>query len=158
MGGFSGSATQEQVIAKSAVAVTNTIDANENILATITLPPLQPNSVIKLRYIGTKTGTNTITLRARLGGIGGTIHSSMAMASPITTNESRDIYNRGATNSQISHALGTAPFGTSAAAITTGAIDTSVSTTLVITAQQNAPSVSAGEVVKLEAYSVSVVY
>lgn len=158
MGGFSGSATQEQVISKSGVAVTNPLDANENILATITLPPLQENSIIKLRYVGTKTGANTITFRARLGGIGGTIHSSMAMASPIATNESRDIYNRGATNSQISHALGTTPFGTSGVAITTGAIDTGVSTTLVITSQQNAPSVSAGEVVKLESYSVSVIY
>jgi len=157
MSGFGGLASSEVELARTAVAVTNTLDANENALATVTIPPLLANSQIIVDWLGSKTGSQIVTFRVRLGGAAGTQHWNLAQTTGLSVNDSLVISNRGATNSQVGPSV-SVPFGQSTPTVTTGAIDTSVATTLLITAQQSAASVSASEVVKLERYRVRIIY
>lgn len=89
-------------------------------------------------YLITWSMTNSAddkSLRVRLGGIAGSIHTGRT----VTTNASGQlegyIQNRGAANSQISQAGGIVGVGESTSAVVTGSIDTSAATTLDITGQ-----------------------
>lgn len=157
MGGFSGNVQNEIVLASSAIAVTNPLDANENILATINIPPLGANSSIIVDYLETKTGTQSNSVRVRLGGIAGTKYREHGQTTGLSINDTLIISNRNNTSLQVGGSASVA-FGQTTTAIVTGAIDTSVATTLVITAQQSAASVIASEVVKLERYRVKITY
>lgn len=156
MGGFSGN-VQNEIVLASSVAVTNPLDANENILATINIPPLGANSSIIVDYLETKTGIQSNLVRVRLGGIAGTKYREHVQTTGLSINDTLIISNRNNTSLQVGGSESVA-FGQTTTAIVTGAIDTSVATTLVITAQQSAASVIASEVVKLERYRVKITY
>lgn len=142
------------VISKSAVAASNTATTNEEALATITLPPLSANAIIRINtsWICTN-GANSKTFRIRLGGLGGTAFMSITSTTIDMAILSRIIQNQNATNSQKSNAwltaTGSEQTGGSVVPVT-GAIDTSVSTSLVITGQK----ASAGDILTLSSYSV----
>ena len=156
MGGFSGN-VQNEIVLASSTAVTNPLDANENILATINIPPLGANSSISVDYLATKTGIQSNSVRVRLGGIAGTKYRDHGQTTGLSINDTLIISNRNNTSLQVGGSASVA-FGQTTTAIVTGAIDTSVATTLVITAQQSAASVLASEVVKLERYRVKITY
>ena len=156
MGGFSGN-VQNEIVLASSVAVTNPLDANENILATINIPPLGANSSIIVDYLETKTGIQSNLVRVRLGGIAGTKYREHVQTTGLSINDTLIISNRNNTSLQVGGSESVA-FGQTTTAIVTGAIDTSVATTLVITAQQSPTSVIASEVVKLERYRVKITY
>ncbi len=156
MGGFSGN-VQNEIVLASSVAVTNPLDANENILATINIPPLGANSSIIVDYLETKTGIQSNLVRVRLGGIAGTKYREHVQITGLSINDTLIISNRNNTSLQVGGSESVA-FGQTTTAIVTGAIDTSVATTLVITAQQSPASVIASEVVKLERYRVKITY
>ena len=128
------------ILASSGVAVTApSNDTNENILATVTIPAgaIGANGWVRIQSLWTRTNNaNTITLRARIGGIGGTLVLNYGTASVAGHHDIRTIWNRNAQNSQLIHSgLGTGGWGNSGA-VATGAIDTSAETTLVLTAQK----------------------
>jgi hypothetical protein len=156
MGGFSGN-VQNEIVLASSVAVTNPLDANENILATINIPPLGASSSIIVDYLETKTGIQSNLVRVRLGGIAGTKYREHVQTTGLSINDTLIISNRNNTSLQVGGSESVA-FGQTTTAIVTGAIDTSVATTLVITAQQSPASVIASEVVKLERYRVKITY
>ena len=156
MGGFSGN-VQNEIVLASSVAVTNPLDANENILATIKIPPLGANSSIIVDYLETKTGTQSNSVRVRLGGIAGTKYRDHGQTTGLSINDTLIISNRNNASLQVGGSASVA-FGQTTTRIVTGAIDTSVATSLVITAQQSPASVSASEVVKLERYRVKITY
>ena len=93
----------------------------------------------------------------RLGGIAGTKYREHVQTTGLSINDTLIISNRNNTSLQVGGSESVA-FGQTTTAIVTGAIDTSVATTLVITAQQSPASVIASEVVKLERYRVKITY
>ena len=125
------------VLGASAGTATAPNDTNENILATINVPPLPANALIAYRLQFSQTNNaNVKTVRFRLGGIGGTdFITGTNIASQARYLFDGCIQNRGATNSQ-GGAFISGATALSSSAITTGAIDTSVATTIVITAQK----------------------
>jgi hypothetical protein len=151
------------VLAKSAVAASNTAVTTEEALATITIPAnaMGPNGFLRIFTAWTFTNSaNTKTFRVRLGGISGTVFWQAAIS---TQNVFRDIFliaNRNATNSQVgSHIVAAETAGGlgqlgGGNLYQTGTIDTSASTTLVITGQKG----SSGETLTLEMYFVELFY
>lgn len=145
------------VLAKSGAAVSCPADTSEDVLATITVPAnkLGANGVLRIRALFTITNSaNNKTCRIRLGGIGGTV---MATSTAITTWDTVMfdvlIVNQNAANSQRSSGLvqvGAAASNglVSAATNATAAIDTTSSTTVVITGQK----ASSGETITLQHY------
>lgn len=130
----------EVVLFKSAVAVTHTGDLTEDTIWTATIPALSAASQIRVFYTVNPTvqDANLTTYRVKLNGVlvciinGGASHANFYATNRCT------ITNRGATNSQVSamESLGdttTVVIGNFA----TTAIDTSVSRTLTITAQNS---------------------
>lgn len=116
-------------------------DTNENILVTITVPSLAAGDLIELDW--RVTGTNNVnvkTIRARLGGIGGTAFCSRDLGNNQGMIFATRIWNNGATNAQVGGTTGlTDPGATLIIAptlTTTATIDTSASTTLVLTVQK----------------------
>lgn len=120
----------------AAVASTNT--TAEEVLATINIPALSAKSQIRIHAHFTCTNNaNVKTVRARLGGLSGTIFFNPAVTSVAAGEFWGVIANRNATNSQFGnvtagqfHGLGASGAGV------TGAVDTSVATTLVLTSQK----------------------
>ena len=92
MGGFSGN-VQNEIVLASSVAVTNPLDANENILATINIPPLGANSSIIVDYLETKTGIQSNLVRVRLGGIAGTKYREHGQTTGLSINDTLIISN-----------------------------------------------------------------
>ena len=143
----------------SAVGVSCPADATEDILATLAIPAgiMGLNGILRVSTRWSHTGSvNAKTLRHRLGGIGGTAYQlSAAGATDIAHAAQVWIQNRNAANSQIGHisAAGASGFGPSTAAHTTGAIDTSIAQTLVLTGQK----ASAGETLTLESYFLELI-
>lgn len=126
-----------RILGASTAAVTAPADTSENILATINIPILPTNAHILFRaQVSQTNNANVKTMRMRLGGIGGTdFWTGTNIASQARYLFDGFIQNRGATNSQASAFISGAT-ALSSSTITTGAIDTSVATTLVITAQK----------------------
>lgn len=141
------------VLAQSAVAVALTgSDAAEHALATINIPAglMGVNDAITVDAMWTVTNNaNVKTARVRLGGIGGTSFHTLVLTSTLTGRTFVRFSNRGVANSQVAFA-GSSGSGTSSAAMNTGAVDTTASQDLVITAQ-DAGSLNQ---VTLEAYRV----
>lgn len=141
------------ILAMTAVAAPNTGDTNENTLATITIPAgaMGLNGALRVTSVWSATNNaNSKTIRLRLGGIGGTAFLAANIANAASARDTdRLVQNRGAANSQVSYAAASVA-ATTSSATTTGTIDTSVSTTLLITAQLG----SAGDTVTLEGYTV----
>jgi hypothetical protein len=95
-------------------------------------------------------------MRIRLGGIGGTAFWQQQHTTFLSTRDQREIHNRGVANSQVCQALasGNGGWSTSAAAPTTGAINTALVQDLVLSGQKD----TAGEVLTLEAYLIELFY
>ncbi len=119
----------------STVALTGT--TTETILATLTIPAgwLRTNGSVELAEAlwSMVNNANNKTLRARLGGIGGFAFWSQTVTTAASARGMGRVQNANATNSQKSYSG--ASFGSTTSAILTGAIDTSVAQTIVITGQ-----------------------
>lgn len=127
------------------IALANT----EVTLTTIDIPILSANSMFEYEASWSFTNSaNTKTLRTRFGG------TQVTATGPTTTasySVRKIITNRGATNSQIvTTALADGSLGNTTASYVSLSIDTSVSTSLTITAQPT----TANELVHLERYHV----
>lgn len=155
-----GVAVKTQVystIAQSSVAVTCPSDTSENTLASITIPggTMGANGRIRLTTLWSTTNSaNAKTLRARLGGLAGTVVFSTAVTTNQSYRDMREIGNRNSESSQVAPAGASGGFGASASAIVTSAINTAADVSLVITGQK----ATAAEILVLETYHVEVVY
>jgi hypothetical protein len=140
------------ILAKSAVAVAAPADTNEDTLATITIPAnaLGANGQVRLTFAYTNTNNgNNKTARVRFSGGAGTVHFSAVTTTQAQNSAVLTLGNRNATNAQVSTYLyGNNGPATQAAAGTTSAVDTTVSTTLLITCQK----ATAGDSCQLEQY------
>lgn len=149
-GSASPGANGTLMLCHSGAQSSHTGDTSETILATCTIPAGEMSATGMLRINAVYTFTNnadTKTIRMRLGGIGGTQYLSIVE----TTNVSfrlynYEIYERGATNSQVGGSVAGAATG----AIQTSAIDMTAAQTLVFTGQLGTGT----DTVSLEAYSV----
>lgn len=144
-----------RILGSSAVLATAPADTNENILATVNIAAgeMGLNGILRVTTLWTFTNSaNAKNLRWRLGGIGGTAFLDATQTTTATYSDRRDIQNRGAANSQVGWAATATAggAGASTSAVTTGAIDTSAATTIVITGLK----ASAGETITLERYLV----
>lgn len=143
-------------LAASAVPQNLTGTTNETVLATVSVPAgaMGANGALHVITTWSFTGsTNAKTMRARLGGIGGTQHlgQSVSSATNVVLSDERRIRNRNSAASQVcSTNAGATAYGTTTAAVTTSTIDTSVGVDLVFTGQL----ALAGETITLETYEV----
>lgn len=125
------------MITRTAVAVPFTGSVSESIVATATIPAGLVSSTGVIKYsaaLATGTLTGTYTLQVRLGGLGGTVISTIPSAGGSSFQRIfGDIAARGATNSQISWGWGKLGSANQNVADTASAIDMTVSQTLVVT-------------------------
>lgn len=124
------------VICQSAVAVSAPTDLTEDILYTCTIPAnsVGPNgSIVVAVTLTFNNNANTKTVRLRYSGASGTQYINWGSASRTSVGTAMTISNRNATNSQISSASADL---SGAGALTTSAVDTTASTTLVLTCQK----------------------
>lgn len=141
---------------QSSVAVTITADSTDEVIAaTVSLPAnvMGANGRLTVEQLWTHVGAsaNDKTMRVRLGGISGTAHCAVVNTTSAAWKDIRHIANRNATNSQMSQLAAAAGANTLGGAPTTGAIDTTAATTLVITGQKEVGS----ESLVLESYRVT---
>jgi hypothetical protein len=144
------------VVGRSGAAVTSPLDTVENVMATITIPAnaMGPNGFIRVTTQWSATNNaNVKTLRVRHSGASGNIYSSINIASTLTYTALAFIINRNSASSQIggNPLVSIAGGGT---APTTGSVDTTAATTIVISAQK----VTGTDAMVLEWYVVEVVY
>lgn len=144
----------QSILAFDAAALTTPADTTEDILASIVIPggSMGKSGLLRVSTFWSMTNNaNVKTGRIRLGGIGGTQFATLALASLLTAADIRIIFNRGVTNSQLGNVVSlVGAWGTSAVALITGAVDTTLDQTLVITGQK----ATAGDALVLEAYIV----
>jgi len=135
------------VLGQSGAQSPHTGDTNETALATITVPAnaLGANGRIEVWAHFSMTGTNSKTLRGRLGGVAGTSFSSASYTTQTAAEMCFYIANANATNSQQGQT-----FSTGAAALVTGAVDTTANADLVLTGALT----NTGESVTLENYRI----
>lgn len=156
-GSITGVSGVPYLLAQSGAAVNTPADTTEDILATITIAAgiLGTAGMLLVETVWTLTNSgNAKGMRIRLGGIGGTAYmAAVGFTNQLTLMTRTLIWNRAAANSQV----GCSPYMSTGAgtffdtAPTTSAIDTSASTTLVITGQK----ATSGETLTLESYTVS---
>lgn len=140
------------IIGKSFAAVSGAADTNENTLATISIPAgaIGANGCLRVRTFWTvNNNANAKTTRIRLSAIGGTIFTSLSHGAVTTGSTDGLICNRNAQNSQYAYAL-TLSGNSTAISTATGSVETSVATTMVITAQKATGS----DTMTLEGYTV----
>lgn len=146
-----------RILAQSAAGVSGAADANENTLATVTVPGGALGLNGRLRVTALFTVTNSVNnkvLRVRFSGISGTIYHTVTLTTNASYKVEADIANRGATNSQVGGMASIGGgWGTSGSAVITSAVDTTADTTLLITGQK----VTAGETLTLESYLVELI-
>ncbi len=114
-------------------------DTNENVLATMILPPLGPKALIRVTRGGNYDGSGNKTYRGRLGGTGinGTVMwTTIVSGTSVADTEQRLVANIDATNVQRCFIAGTGGFGATTNAMATGAVETNAGTTLYITGQK----------------------
>lgn len=149
---------QWETLAQSSVQSAHTGDTNETVLATISIPAgaMGANGRVKLRWLVSCTeSANVKTIRARLGGIGGTAYCGLALTNQETQRYEIEIGNRNAQNSQVGAYLATSTaWGSTTGTETTSAVDTSAATTLLITGQL----ASSGEAIRVESYVAEILY
>jgi hypothetical protein len=146
------------VLGVSGTAASAGANTAENILATVTIPGglMGPNGQLWVYTLWNYTNSaNNKTLRVRLGGAGGTQALAITQTTTTQVADLRIIQNAGAQNSQIFFDRGSVPHpgATSVGVNTTAAIDTSATTTLVITGQK----ATAGETLSLVSWSVQLI-
>jgi hypothetical protein len=98
-------------------------------------------------------GAGTKTTRVRFGGLTGTILFSRADTTSTRTRVQMEIANRGATNSQHSHAQLTISTGAVAFDVGTASHDTTAAQDLVISGQK----ATAGDTITLQSYLVELI-
>lgn len=146
------------VLAQSFVAASGAADTNENALATITVPAntLGANGGVRVHTFWTFTNNaNNKIIRVRFGGAAGTAYIGSVLASRSSAMAVTVINNRNATNSQAGNSLGTDSSGgaLSGGAIVTSSVDTTASTTIVISGQK----ATGTDTLTLEGYLVEVI-
>jgi hypothetical protein len=145
------------VLAQSAVAASVTGTTTETTLATITIPAnaLGANGRVRVTTVWSRnaSGTGSNTPRVRFSGASGTIYHNAALSTAnLGMKAQAEIANRGATNSQVGGPSGT-PFGAAALGPVTSAVDTTASTTVVLTGQL----ANTGDTLTLESYLVELI-
>lgn len=147
-------AHQPRVIGQSGGAVSCGANTTENTLATVTIPANAMGANGSLHVDTTWSFTNSAnnkTLNVKLGGTGGSSFLAMTHTTLLTARHITRITNRNSTSAQIGMPGGKdSGVGSSGGATTVGAVDTTASTTLVITGTK----ASSGETLTLESYSV----
>jgi hypothetical protein len=146
-------------LAQSAVAASVTGTVAETVLATIAIPAgaMGANGLLRINTLWSMTSSaNVKTPRVRLGGASGTEFYSQTHTTVVTLRQQTEIMNRNSQASQVGFPTiaGGGGWSTSAQSRTTGAIDTSAETSLVISGQL----ANSGETLTLEAYNVEVLY
>lgn len=140
---------------QSAVAVTITADSTDEVIAaTVSLAAnaMGGNGRLTVEQLWTHTSSgNNKTMRVRLGGIGGTAHCAVVNTAAAAWKDERHISNVNATNAQKSQLASAAGANTLGGSPTTGTLDTTAATTLVITGQKATGS----ETLTLESYRVT---
>lgn len=148
----------QQILAFSAVQASHTGNTNEVALATLNIPAglMGANGALIIEPIWSHTvSINNKTLRVRMGGVAGTIIFSKVNGAAVASEAPLIVLaNRNAENSQLApYSPAGNYFSGNASAPATHAINTAQAQDLVITGQL----ASAGEQVRLEAYSVFLV-
>lgn len=119
--------------------VSHTGNTTETVLASFTIPggTMGPNGTLDYMAIfGFSGGANTKTIRARLGGIGGTVIWTYGIGSTVLSSGTRrTLSNRNSESSQIARGPGSVIEGSSTTANATFAVNTAVDQTLVFTGQ-----------------------
>lgn len=125
----------------------------EAVFASIVIPPLLPNSFIRIS-ISTSHSDTTATSKVIRVKLGSTSFSSVTVTSQPNNSKVFWIANRGSTSSQINNFPLNASIGqgNTAAAYTTGTEDTSIASTLTIVSLPGAENI----VAKLESYFIEV--
>jgi len=148
------------VLGAAGVAASHTGDTAETQLASLTLPggAMGPNGVLRVTTLWSYSNSaNSKTLRVRLGGLSGTAFQANAVTTSNIGVMQRTIQNRNSQSSQIGFNIANAVSYTtvgSGTSVATGAVDTSVDQSLVITGQL----ASAGETVTLESCLVELAH
>jgi hypothetical protein len=140
------------VLASSFAAVSAPNDTTEDTLATVAIPVLSANGLLRITAIwGCTNNGNVKTVRIRYSGAAGTQYLNLGVTSTAGVTTLTWIGNRGATNSQLG------PNGTStsfaAGSITTSSVDTTAATSIVFTGQK----ATGTDTLTLEGYLVELV-
>lgn len=138
-------------IAQSAVQISRTGDTNENTLASVTIPggTIGINGQVEIEVLVSVTNNaNTKTLRVKFGA---TTYVTQALPSVASAQYRQRIANRGVANSQVALIL-PASFGSTTAALTTSAVDTSADVVVAITGQLGTST----DTITLESYRIIV--
>jgi hypothetical protein len=134
-----GGGATPRLLAASAVAVPLTGTLTETVLATVTVPggAMGTNGGVLIYSTWTVTNNaNNKQVRIRFGGTAGTQHLTQIVTTAATLGDVRRIRNRGAANSQVgSFSSSQTGLGTSAGAVVTSTVDTSVAADLVFSGQ-----------------------
>lgn len=153
MSGFSAGSPIKVVSQYNGPALSHTGDTTETTLATVTLPPMGANDVLRIETVWTHLSSGgTWTPKVKLGA---TLVSGGAALTAGTSAAyfEQSVRNRGATNSQVLLAPATAgPVAGTSAAIVTAAEETNAGATVTITG-----TVAVGtDTIKLEAYRITI--
>lgn len=143
------------ILGVSGVASSAGANTTENTLATVTIPGglMGPNGILRVTTLWTMTNSaNNKTIQVKLGGTGGTAYCNLVLGTGIASARyQHQIQNANSQASQVGFvAANVTGFGTAAGANVTSSIDTSATTTLVITGTK----ASSGEVLTLQSYLV----
>jgi K+-transporting ATPase c subunit len=135
------------------MSVTGT--TNETALATVSIPAgaMGLNGAIHVVTSWTMTNSaNAKTVRARLGGVGGTAFMGVGFTATATFSDIRRIRNQNSASAQVGSApaSSTNAYGSSTSALPTGAIDTGSAQDLVLTGTL----ANTGETITLTSYEV----
>jgi hypothetical protein len=141
------------VLAQSAAAVASTNTTSEEVLATITIPAnaLGANGRIEVTVSWTHTNSaNAKTMRMRYSGGGSTVLQTLSATTTASSSGRAGFSNRNATNSQVAiSASSVGSYGSSANALVTFSVDTTASSSIVISSQK----ATGTETLTLESYS-----
>lgn len=147
---------QSTILSQSWSATSAPADTSEDTLATITIPAgaMRANDAIRVTsYWSFTNSVNNKTLKVHFGGVGGAAYLSNVFTTQTPSSVTTVIANANATNAQTGFSEGinlaaTTSFGNA----TTSAVDTTASTTVVITGTK----ASAGEALSLLGYIVEI--
>lgn len=154
-GSITGQTGTAYILAQSYAAVDTPADVTEDTLATITVPAnaLGANGQLRIHlHITCTNNANAKTIRVRYSGGAGTQFYQGSYASIAYGGAVLGIGNRNATNSQTGATFGVAGVANGNPGAT-AAVDTTASTTLVITGQKGL----AGDTLTLAGYTVEIV-
>jgi hypothetical protein len=147
-----------KVLGSSGVAASFTAGStSEAVLATVNVPAgaMGANGALRVTSVWSFTNSaNSKNIRVRLGGLTGTTFQGPTITGAAGVRMQCGIFNRNSQSVQVGYVNNNAGFGTTAAAIVTGAIDTSLAQDLVLTQQIG----TVGETITLESYAVEIFY